>query len=97
LIEYAVYIALPLGDDADRIAVAASAAAPEGSDFSIRGHGDPSEHVDAELFFRVAGVSDADQALERALEAYGAGRRAAGLPPDANAQASLVPQARPPR
>ncbi|MGV1047521.1 MAG: hypothetical protein ACOYD4_03210 [Solirubrobacterales bacterium] len=94
-IEYAVYIAVPLGDDADRIATAAAAFAPEGTQFSIREHGDPSESVDAELFLRIRGVEDRDEALARALEIYEAGRREAGLRRDLHAQPSLVPLARP--
>ena len=94
-IEYAAYIAVPLGDDAGRIAAAASSLPPAGPRCSIREHSDPSQSTDAELFFRVKGVDDADEALARALEVYAAGRREAGMRPDWQAQASLIPQGRP--
>jgi len=82
---------VPIGDDADLIAAAGSRIAPEGFEFSIREHDDPSQSVGAELLFRIRGVGHPDQALGRALEVYAAGRREAGLGPDAFAQASLVP------
>ncbi len=92
-IEYAVYIAVPLGDDADRIAAAAATIAPSPSDFSIREHADPSASADSELFLRIRGVGDQDQALARALEIYEEGRREAGLRRDYQAEPSLVPTA----
>jgi hypothetical protein len=93
LVEYAVYIAVPLGDDADRIARAAASVAPPGFDFSLREHSDPSESADTELFFRVTGVSHPEEALERALQVYQAAREEAGLPLDLEAEPSL--EARP--
>jgi hypothetical protein len=89
-----VYISVPLGDDAGLIAAGGSRFAPGGSEFSLREHGDPSQSVDAELYFRISGVGNPDEALARALEVYAAGRREAGLGPDRRAQASLVPLAR---
>ena len=65
-----------------------------GSDFSIREHGDPSESTDGELFFRIKGVDDGDEALARALVIYGEGRSKAGLSRDDLARPSLVPLAR---
>lgn len=65
-----------------------------GSDFSIREHGDPSESADAELFLRIKGVSDGDEALARARVIYEEGRSKAGLSRDELARPSLVPQAR---
>ena len=87
--EYAVYIAVPHGDDCDRIARAAGAAASAELDFSIREKGDPSESNDVELCFRISGVSLPEEAISRALEIYALGRREAGLAPDPTAQASL--------
>lgn len=90
-IEFAVYITVPVGDDADLIAAAGSRIAPAGFEFSLREHDDPSQSVGAELLFRIRGVGHPDEALGRALEVYAAGRREAGLGPDTYAQASLVP------
>lgn len=89
--EYAVYIVLPLGDDADRIAAAATAAAPDQSDFRIRTKSDPSESADAELHFRVRGVENGQEALARALQIYEGGRRGAGMRPDQRIRVSLEP------
>lgn len=93
--EYAVYIALPIGDDADRIAAAAVAAAGNEPDFKIRKKSDPSESADAELHFRVRGVENGQEALVRALEIYEGGRAAAGLPPDETIRISLEPAPQP--
>jgi hypothetical protein len=82
---------VPVGDDADLIAEAASRIAPAGFEFSLREHGDPSQSRGAELLFRVSGVDHPDQALARALQLYEAGRSEAGLARDRNAQASLAP------
>jgi hypothetical protein len=92
-VQYAVYIALPVGDDADRIARSA-AAAPPGARFSLREHSDPSESADAELFFRVTGVDHPEEALARALQVYEAAREEAGLPRDRGAEPSLEPRPR---
>jgi hypothetical protein len=88
-VEYAVYIAVPRGDDCDRIARAAYAVAPAEFDFSIREKGDPSESQDVELCLRISGVSLPEEAISRALEIYALGRREAGLKADPTAQASL--------
>lgn len=90
-VQYAVYIALPTGDDAEKIAVAAAKLKLPGFPFSIREHSDPSESSDAELFFRVSGVEGADEALQRALEVYEAAREEAGLRRDARVEPSLLP------
>lgn len=87
--EYAVYIAVPPGDDCDRIARAACAATPNEVDFAIRDKGDPSEASDVELCFRISGVTHPEEAIARALEIYALGRRESGLKPDPRAQASL--------
>ena len=92
--QYAVYIAVPIGDDADVIAGAAEAVAPPGFAFSLREHSDPSESADAELFFRVTGVERPEEALARALEVYEAARREAGLPLDSGVEPSLEPRPR---
>lgn len=92
--EHAVYIAVPIGDDADRIARAASSVAPPGFSFSLREHSDPSESADAELFFRVSGVDHPEEALERALQVYEAAREEAGLPLDLGVEPSLEPRPR---
>ncbi len=89
--EYAVYIPVPRGDDADLIANAASAIAPVGFEFSIREHGDPSQSSDTELFFRISGVAHPDEALSEALKLYEEGRRAVGLARDDKVSPSLVP------
>lgn len=89
--EYAVYIALPTGDDADRISAAATAAAPIEFDFKIRTKSDPSESADAELHFRVRGVENGQEALVRALQIYEGGRAGAGLRPDERIRISLEP------
>jgi len=91
---YTVYVALPLGDDTDLIVEAASQIVLPGCDFSIREHSDPSEASDAELSFRVKGVSLPEQALGEALRIYAAARVAAGLRRDDRAEPSLVPVAR---
>ena len=88
--EYAVYIAIPPGDDGDRIARGASDAAPQDFDFSIRDKGDPSESSDVELCFRINGVSHPQEAISQALLIYGLGRREAGLTADEIPRASLV-------
>jgi hypothetical protein len=93
--QYAVYIAIPIGDDAEAIIDAASTLRLPGSRFSIRQHSDPSESSDAELFFRVSEVDQAEEALERALQVYVAARAAAGLLPDGMVEPSLTPVARP--
>ena len=77
------------------IAAEGSRFASAGSEFALREHGDPSQSVDAELYFRISGVEHPDLALARALEVYEAGRREARLGPDRHAEASLVPLARP--
>ncbi len=86
-----MYISVPAGDDAGLIAAAGSRFAPSGSEFVLREHGDPSQSVDGDLYFRISGVGHPDQALARALEVYRAGRQEAGLGPDRRAAASLVP------
>ncbi len=93
--QYAVYIALPLGDDATQIADAAAALRIPGFRFAIREHSDPSESSDAELFFRVSGVDEPEEAIERALEIYAAARESAGLPPHTRVEPSLTPVASP--
>lgn len=85
-----MYVAVPAGDDCDRIAQGARDAAPQGFDFSIRDKGDPSESSDVELCFRIGGVSHPEEALSRALQIYELGRREAGLKPDDTARASLA-------
>lgn len=90
MVEFAVYVAVPQGDDCQRIARGAEEAAPKGADFSIRKKGDPSESRDIELCFRIRGVSQPEEAISLALELYALGRRAAGLKADAKAQASLT-------
>jgi hypothetical protein len=94
-VQYAVYIAIPIGDDAERIAAAATALRLPGFRYSIREHSDPSESSDAELFFRISDVERAEEALERALQVYVAAREAAGLLPDGMVEPSLTPLARP--
>jgi hypothetical protein len=93
-VKYAVYIALPLGEDTEPIAAAASKVVLPGFPFQIREHSDPSESSDAELFFRVGGVDQPEEALERALQIYAAAREAAGLKPDNLAEPSLTPAPR---
>jgi hypothetical protein len=88
--EFAVYVAVPAGDDCQRIARGAREAAPRGVDFSLREKGDPSESSDVELCFRIKGISQPEEAISRALEIYALGRRAAGLKADDRAQASLT-------
>jgi hypothetical protein len=95
-LEYAVYIALPVGDDATRIAEAATGLRIPGFRFALRQHSDPSESSDAELFFRVSGVEQPEEALERALEIYNGAREAAGMQPDFRSEPSLTPVARRP-
>lgn len=94
--QYAIYIPLPTGDDAERIADAAEQMALPGFPFSIREKSDPSESSDAELFFRVTGVAQPEEALERALQVYAAAREAAGLEPDDKVEPSLLPDPRSP-
>jgi hypothetical protein len=90
-VEYAVYIVLPIGDDADRISAAATAAATDELDFRIRTKSDPSESADAELHFRIRGVENGQEALARALQIYEGGRTGAGLRPDERIRVSLEP------
>lgn len=88
--EYAVYIAVPPGDDCSLIAQCARDAASPEFEFSIREKGDPSESSDVELYFRISGVSHPDEAISQALQIYEIGRREAGLKPDGTARASLA-------
>jgi hypothetical protein len=90
VVEFAVYVAVPAGDDCDRIAECACDAAPREFDFSIREKSDPSESCDVELCFRVCGVSHSEEAVSQALQIYQLGRRKAGLKPDDTARASLA-------
>lgn len=90
MVQFAVYIGVPPGDDGNRIARGIREAAPNPSDFSVREKGDPSESSDYELCFRVSGVEHSDEAMARALDLYGLGRREAGMEPDGNASAYLV-------
>ncbi len=55
--EYAVYVAIPTGENAGRIARAVLEAAPPDLDFSLREKGDTSESRDVELCFRIRGVT----------------------------------------
>jgi hypothetical protein len=87
--EYAVYIAVPNGEDADLIARHLIQSAPSGLDFSLREKGDPSESTDVELCFRIREVPHPEAALTQALELYALGRSAAGLQPDGQPRASL--------
>jgi hypothetical protein len=87
--EYAVYVAVPAGEDSGRIARGVLEAAPSGVDFSLREKGDPSESSDVELCFRIRGVSHPEEALSLALRLYAFGRRAAGLKTDDQARVSL--------
>jgi hypothetical protein len=91
LVMYTVYIPLPLREDADRIVEAASVTFLPGYAFSIRERSDPSEASDGELSFRIDGVAQPEEALERALQVYVAARVTAGLRPDDRAEPSLVP------
>jgi hypothetical protein len=93
-VNYAVYIALPRGEDAEPIAEAASKVVLPGHGFSVREHGDPSAANDGELLFRVQDVSSPEEAFAGALEIYETGREAAGLRPDDRAEPSLEPVAR---
>lgn len=88
--KFAVYVAVPSGDDCELIARSARAAAPTKLRFSIREKGDPSESSDVQLYFRIADVAHSDEAIAQALQIYEIGRRAAGLKPDVTANASLA-------
>lgn len=91
---YAVYIALPLGEDAAPIVEAASAVVLPGHRFTVREHGDPNAGADGELFLRLTDVSLPQEALAGALWIYEAARAAAGLRRDSRAEPSLEPIAR---
>jgi hypothetical protein len=93
-VQYAVYVAIPVGEDPEPIIAAAWKLKLPGFPFRIREHSDPSESSDGELFFRINGVEQSEEALERALEIYVAARAAAGLRPDGRAEPSLTPVAR---
>ncbi len=92
---YAVYIALPLGEDAAPIVEVASKVVLPGHRFSVRRHGDPNAGADVELFLRLADISSPEEALAGALWIYDAAREAAGLRRDPRAEPSLEPLARP--
>jgi hypothetical protein len=92
--QYAVYIAVPLGDDADRIAHSAGLAETPGFAFTLREQSDPNAPDGTELIFRVTGVDRPEEALERALQVYEAGRKEAGLPLDLGVEPSLEPRPR---
>jgi hypothetical protein len=94
--QYAVYIAIPVGEDAEPITDAAAGLQLPGARYSLREHSDPSESSDAELFFRVTGVDQPEEALERALQVYTVAREKAGLRPDNRVEPSLTPVARQP-
>jgi hypothetical protein len=93
-VNYAVYIALPLGEDAAPIVEAASEVDLPGHGFSVRENGEPNAANDGELFFRVNDVSVPQEALAGALLVYAAAREAAGLRRDGRAEPSLEPVAR---
>jgi hypothetical protein len=65
--QYAVYIALLTGDDAEKITDAAEEMRLPGFPFSIREHSDPSESRDAELSFPVTGVAGPCECLARRI------------------------------
>jgi hypothetical protein len=88
--EYAVYVAVPAGEDSDRIARGVLEAAPSGAGLLAARKRDPSESSDVELCFRIRGVSHPDEALSEALQLYALGRGAARLKPDDRARASLA-------
>lgn len=88
---YAVYIALPFGEDAASIVEAASELILPDRGFSVREHGDPNAANDGELIFRVDDVSLPQDALAGALQIYEAAREAAGLRRDSRAEPSLEP------
>jgi hypothetical protein len=88
--EYAVYVAVPAGEDCGLIGRRLLEAVPAGLKYSLRGKSDPSESSDAELAFRIRDVSDQEEALSTALTLYARGREAAGLEPDADARARLA-------
>jgi hypothetical protein len=88
--EYAVYVAVPAGEDSGRIARGVLEAAPTDLDFTLREKGDPSESSDVMLCLRIRGVSHPEEALSRALALYALGRRAAGLKVDDEARVSLA-------
>ena len=87
--EYAVYVAVPSGEDSALIARGLLLVAPPELDFSLREKGDPSESTDVELCFRIRGVTNPEEALSQALHLYALGRRTAGLKADGKAAASL--------
>src|ERR1044072_4831535 len=89
--EYAVYVAVPWGEDGDLIARAASTAVCTEIDFSVREKSDPSESA-VELCFRIRGSEHPDEALSIVLEIYRLGREVAGLTPDPRPRASLSTQ-----
>jgi hypothetical protein len=93
-VKYAVYIALPLGEDAEPIVEAASRVVLPGHSFSVRRHGDPNAGSDGELFLLVGDISSPQEALAGALQIYEAAREAAGVRRDTQAQPSLEPVAR---
>jgi len=89
--EYAVYVAVPWGEDGDLIARAASTVVSSEIDFSVREKSDPSESA-VELCFRIRGPENPDEALSIGLEIYRLGREVAGMPPDPEPRASLSAQ-----
>jgi hypothetical protein len=93
-VNYAVYIAIPPGEDAEPIAEAAAAVILPGHGFSVRKHGDPNAAKDGELFFRIKDVTLPEDALAGALQIYEAAREATGLCRDRMAVPSLEPVAR---
>jgi len=89
-VEYAVYVAVPPGEDCAGIVRGARVAAPKKFDFKVRGKGDPSESTDIELCFRIRGVTLPEEALSQALRIYELARDEAGLKPDRAPRASLA-------
>jgi hypothetical protein len=87
--EYAVYVAVPTGEDSGLIARGLLLVAPPELDFSLREKGDPSEATDVELCFRIRGVTDPEEALSQALRLYALGRKTVGLKADEKAAATL--------
>ena len=92
--KYAVYIALPSGEDAAPIVEAALEVVLPGHHFSVREFGDPMAGSNGELLFRVEDVSLSQEALAGALQIYEAARQAAGLRSDGWAEPSLEPTPR---
>lgn len=87
--DHVIYIAVPDGDDADRIAHATVELAPTEFDFQVLERDEPRAPTRVELAFRIGGAATPEEAIARAQSIYVRARAEADLPPDDSPRASV--------